>query len=290
VLSINENSIANIPARILRKDNFVAVVAEREWDAVRAAAALEVRWQQPESLPGTEQLFAHMEAAATNDRVARDDGDLGLYAAAPFRAEFAATGPYQAHAPFAPNCALADVKSDSALVMCSSQDIYNTRTSIANVLGLEANQVRVQYHEGAGTFGHSCWDDAAQAAALMSQMAGQPVRVQFMRWDEHGWDTYGPAHVGKIKASADAAGRLLTYEYEGWQHHWSLIETSEQSANGTPAAEWPAFPAQQINPLVLGGMYRIPNIKLLIHHVDGLNYLKGAWLRSPLDLWFAFVS
>jgi CO/xanthine dehydrogenase Mo-binding subunit len=62
VLSINENSIANIPARILRKDNFVAVVAEREWDAVRAAAALEVRWQQPESLPGTEQLFAHMEA------------------------------------------------------------------------------------------------------------------------------------------------------------------------------------------------------------------------------------
>src|SRR5690606_13671111 len=55
-------------------------------------------------------------------------------------------------------------------------------------------------------------------------------------------------------------------------------------------AEWPAFPAQQINPLVLGGMYNIPNIKLLNHHVDGLNYLKGAWLRSPLDLSFTFVS
>jgi len=148
----------------------------------------------------------------------------------------------------------------------------------------------VQYHEGAGTFGHSCWDDAAQAAALLSQLAERPVRVQFMRWDELGWDTYGPAHVGKVKISANSQGKLLSYEYEGWQHHWSLIETSEQTAKGTPAAEWPAFPAQQINPLVLGGMYQIPNINLLNHHVDGLNYLKGAWLRSPLDLSFTFVS
>lgn len=290
VISINEASIAGMSAQVLRKDNFVVVVAEREWDAVRAAVALDITWQLQQSLPNSEEIYAHMEAAATTDRVARDEGDLTLFNTAAYRSEFSANGPYQAHAPFAPNCALADVQSTSALVLCSSQDIYNTRISIANLLGLSLEQVRVQYHEGAGTFGHSCWDDAAQAAALASQLAGQPVRVQFMRWDEHGWDTYGPAHVGKIKASADAAGKLLTYEYAGWQHHWSLIETSEQSANGTPAAEWPAFPAQQINPLVLGGMYKIPNIKLLNHHVDGLNYLKGAWLRSPLDLSFTFVS
>ena len=37
------------------------------------------------------------------------------------------------------------------------------------------------------------YDDARQAAALMSQLAGKPVRLQFMRWDEHGWDNYGPA-------------------------------------------------------------------------------------------------
>src|SRR5690606_33654992 len=157
-------------------------------------------------------------------------------------------------------------------------------------LELEPAQVRVQYHESSGTFGHSCWDDAAQAAAILSRLAGSPVRVQFMRHDEHGWDTYGPAHLGEVRVAADADGRLLSYEYEGWQHHWSLVETSEQTAFGTPAAEWPAMPAQQINPLVLGGMYRIPNIRLLNHHVDGLDYLKGAWLRSPLDLSFTFVS
>lgn len=290
ILSVDESSLAGIPAQVLRQGNFLGVVAEREWDAVRAAELLKVQWQQADSLPADSALHVHMEQAPTTDRVALDEGNTDLFASAAVRSEFAGTGPYQAHAPFAPNCALAEVRDGSALVLCSSQDIYNTRTSIARLLGLEAAQVRVQYHESSGTFGHSCWDDAAQAAALMSQLAGRPVRVQFMRHDEHGWDTYGPAHVGKVRVSADAEGKLLSYEYEGWQHHWSLVETTEQSALGTPAAEWPPFPAMQLNPLVLGGMYAIPNIRLLNHHVDGRNYLKGAWLRSPLDLHFTFIS
>src|SRR5690606_866109 len=126
--------------------------------------------------------------------------------------------------------AVADVRADSALVMCPSQDVYNTRTTIANLLQLEPSQVRVQYAESSGTFGHSCWDDAAQAAALISRLCGRPVRLQFMREDEHGWDTYGPAHVGRMRAAADRNGKLLSYEYEGWQHHWSLVETTEQTA------------------------------------------------------------
>jgi nicotinate dehydrogenase subunit B len=290
LLGLDESSISGINARVLVKGEFVGVVAEREWDAVRAAAQLQVEWDIPEMLPGNAGLFQQMESAATTDRIAREAGDVSLYDSAAVRTSFAANGPYQAHVPFAPNCALADVTADSALILCSTQDVYGTRNNIAGLLGLEPTRVRVQYFEGAGTFGHSCWDDVAQAAAIMSQLAGAPVRVQFMRWDEHGWDTYGPAHVGKMRASADAAGKLLTYEYEGWQHHWSLVDTTLQTANGVAAAEWPAMAAQQINPLVLGGMYRIPNIRLLNHHVDGLDYLKGAWLRSPLDLSFTFVS
>ena len=291
VLNINEDSIAGIPgARVVRQNNFVGVVAKKEWDAVKAAQQLEVTWELPGNLPGNDDLFRQMEEGMTNERVAVEEGDISIFDDAFVNSEFKATGPYQAHVPFAPNCALADVSGDDVLVMCSTQDVYNTRTSIASLLGLDTENVRVQYHEGAGTFGHSCWDDVAQAAALMSSLAGSPVRVQFMRWDEHGWDTYGPAHIGKAKVSADSDGKLLSYEYEGWQHHWSLIETSEQTAKGTPAAEWPPFPAQQINPLTLGGMYDIPNRYLLNHHVPGLDYLKGAWLRSPVDLSFAFVS
>jgi len=291
IVAVNEDSISHIPgARVLRQNHFIGVVVPREWDAVKAARELEVTWERPSTLPGNDALFSRMENGPTNDRVVVDEGDVAAFDEAYVKTAFDGTGPYQAHVPFAPNCALADVSDSAALVMCSTQDVYNTRTSIANLLGLEQDNVRVQYHEAAGTFGHSCWDDVAQAAALMSHLAGRPVRVQFMRQDEHGWDTYGPAHIGKAKASADRNGKLVSYEYEGWQHHWSLVETSAQTALNTPAAEWPPVPVQQVNPLTLGGMYDIPNRHLLNHHVDGLDYLKGAWLRSPLDLSFAFIS
>src|SRR5262249_46353255 len=187
-------------------------------------------------------------------------------------------GPYQSHAPFGPNCAIADVKPDSALVMSSTQDIYNLRTGIARLLKLNANQVRVQYVEGSGTYGHSCHDDAAQAAVIMSQALGRPVRLQFMRWDEHGWDNYGPAHVGEARVAADANGRIVAYEYHGWQHSWCTTETSDQLAFGTAAAERPGIGAQGINPLTLGSMYDVPNYQLVNHKLPGLEYLKGAWL------------
>ena len=109
-------------------------------------------------------------------------------------------GPYQTHAPFSPNCAIADVKPDSALIISTTQDIYGTRTSLARMLGLTAEKIQVRYQEGASNYGHGCQDDVAQAAAIMSQIAGKPVRLQFMRWDEHGWDNYGPAHLGEVRA------------------------------------------------------------------------------------------
>jgi CO/xanthine dehydrogenase Mo-binding subunit len=148
----------------------------------------------------------------------------------------------------------------------------------------------VQFAEGSGTYGHSCYDDAAQAAALLSQLAGAPVRLQFMRQDEHGWDTYGPPHVGTARIAADAGGRIVAYEYEGWQHNWSQVETTSQLAGAAPAAEWPPVAVQGVNPLVCGGMYDIPNLRLVNHRLPGLDYLRAAWLRSPLDLSFAFVS
>ena len=198
-------------------------------------------------------------------------------------------GPYQMHACFGPNCALADVKADSALVMCSTQDVYGTRGGVARVLGLPQDKVRVQYQDGAGTYGHSCYDDVAQAAALLSQLAGAPVRLQFMRWDEHGWDNYGPAHVGEVRAAADASGKIVAYEYQGWHHNWANVETSEQLALAKPAAEWAAGAAQMVSQNC-GGMYDIANFRLVNHKIPGLRYLKGAWLRSPLDLSFTFTS
>jgi len=293
VVTVDEASIRDIPGvRIVRRRDFVGVVSVTEWDAVRAARQLKVAWELPASLPGDGRLHDRMRAATTTDTTISERGDV---AASLGRAAHVVSatyrGPYQAHAPFGPNCAIADTTVDPTVVMCSSQGIYGTRDKVAAVLGVPASRVRVEYYEGAGTFGRSCFDDAAQAAAIMSQAVGKPVRVQFMRWDEHGWDNYGPPHLADVRAGVDADGKIVAYEYHGWQHVWSTIESSQQLAFGTRAAESADGTSRNLNKVTLASMYDIPSTRLVNHRVPGVDgYLKASNLRSPLDVSFAFAS
>ena len=292
VVSLDERSIASVPgARVLRRGDFVAVAAEREWDAVKAARQLKVVWDQSRTLPPQGELHARMRAETTTDTVVlQRGGSAQALAGASEKVSMTCKGPYQSHATFAPGCALADVGADSALVISTSQDIYNLRRELAPILGLPEAKIRVQFRDASGTYGHSCYDDVAQAAAIASQLAGRPVRLQFMRSDEHGWDNYGPAHLGEVRIAAGPDGKITAYEYEGWQHNWSQAEPSQQMAMGSAPTEWPTFPSQQVATGTCGGQYAIPNLKLVNHHVPGQGYLRGAWLRSPLDLSFAFTS
>jgi nicotinate dehydrogenase subunit B len=290
-LAIDESSISNIPtARLVRKGDFIGVVAEREWDAVKAARQLKVTWQENSALPGN--LFAAMRAAPATDTVIVDTGDAASgFSQAAHVASATYHLPYQAHMPFGPNCALADVGPGGALVMSSTQDIYNSRAMLATVLGLPVEKVRVQYYEGSGTFGHSCYEDAAQAAAIMSQAVGKPVRVQFMRSDEHGWDNYGPAHIAEVRAAVDAGGKIVAYEYHGWQHGWHVIETSHELALRTPPKERTGGSNSIIvNRMSTGAMYAIPNRRVVSHAVPMVGLLKGSPLRSPMDMHYSFAS
>jgi CO/xanthine dehydrogenase Mo-binding subunit len=293
ITSLDESSIADIAGvRLIRKRDFLAVVSANEWDAVRAAKQLRVTWAMPAALAGTSGLFDQMRSAKTVDSIIAEKGDVSAAfnrAAHVVKATY--RGPYQGHMPFGPNCAVADVTPAGTTVMCSTQSVYGTRDKVAKVLGIPATAVRVQYYEGAGTFGRSCYDDAAQAAAMVSKEVGAPVRVQFSRADEHGWDNYGPAHLADVRVGVDASGKIVAYEYDGWQHVWSTIETAEQLALGTPANESPDGTSRNLNKNTLGSMYDIPNLRLNNHRVPGINgYLKASNLRSPLDVSFAFAS
>jgi CO/xanthine dehydrogenase Mo-binding subunit len=291
ILNVDEGSIRAIGgAQVIRRADFLGVIADNEWDAIRAAQQLKVTWDIPPMLSGHVRMHEQMRSSTTQDRVVSEKGDVAAaIAVAAHSVSIVGRGPYQMHAAFGPNCTIADVKPDSALVISTTQDIYGTRTSLARVLGMPAEKIQVQYQEGASNYGHGCQDDVTQAAAIMSQICGKPVRLQFMRWDEHGWDNYGPSHLGEVRAAADAAGRIVAYEYHGWQHNWSNVETSAQ-LTGIAAAEREGTAAQQVSPLNLGSMYDVQNLKLINHRVPGAGMLKGAWLRSPLDLSFSFVS
>ena len=291
-VAIDEASLKDIPARIVRKGDFVGVVAENEWDAIRASRALKVTWQETSALPGNAELFTRMRAAKTSDVTIVNWGDAEkAFAKAAHVSTATYYCPYQSHAPFGPNCAIGDVGSDGALVMSSTQDIYNSRDMLAEVLGLPVNKVRVQYVEGSGTYGRSCYEDAAQAAAVMSQAVGKPVRVQFMRSDEHGWDDYGPAHLADVRAGIDANGKLVAYEYHGWQHGWLINETTHELVLNTPPKERTTGPMSiPVNRMSTGSMYQIVDRRVVSHMVPMVGLLKGAPLRSPLDLSFAFAS
>ena len=299
VLAIDVASISDIPGcQIVRRGDFVGVVAPREWDAVRAAQRLAVTWERPHNLAGHAGVFDRMRTAATADKIVVNTGTpdsvFTRLAADGHLASGSFRGPDQAHGSFAPSCALADVSGETATILCSSQDITTMRDELAVLLALPATRVRVQYYPSAGCYGHNCYDDAAEAAALMSREVGKPVRVQFMRWDELGWDNYGPAHLAEVRAAADRDGRLQAYEYHGWQHGWITTETSEQLARGVKVAEVPVSSgvgSLLVNPVNAGSMYDIPNRRIVNHQVDGAaGYLKAANLRSPLDISTSFAS
>ncbi len=152
VISIDDRALADIPgARLLRKGDFIGVIAPREWDAVRAAQALAVEWESPDVLSGVATLHSRMRDAKTIDNVVLERGDSRVAAdEAAVTVAQRGFGPYQSHAPFAPNCALADIHDDGGLVICSSQDVYCCRRSISALLGVAAEKLRVQYARRVG--------------------------------------------------------------------------------------------------------------------------------------------
>ncbi len=292
-VSVDEASIAHIKgAKVVRKGDFVGVVAEREWDAVKAARDLKVVWKDGPDLGTNATVFERMKKDKVVDTQIAQRGDpKAAFEKAAFVRGSAYFCPYQSHAPFAPNCALADPTGDQLVIKSSTQDVYSSRKQVADVLGIPEEKVRLQYFEGSGTFGRSCYEDATQAAAIMATAVGKPVRVQYMRWDELGWDNYGPAHLAEVRAGVDAEGNIIAYEYDGWQHGWTVTSTVSDSALAKGGVERASGSGSiTVNPISTGSMYMIPNRRVTSHAVPMVNYLRGAALRSPLDLSFAFAS
>jgi len=292
VKSIDKASIADLNGvQVVQTGSFIGVVAEDEWIAVKAATQLKVEWDIPAALAGCSHNHDKMRAAKTDDRTLVDTGDVDKAIAQGLHSvSWTFKGPYESHAPFAPNCALADVRADSADVYCATQSLFALRGSLARCLKMKPEQVRVRYFESSGTFGHSCYNDVAQAAALLSQAVGKPVRVQFSRANELGWDNYGPAHLADIRAAADANGQIVAFEYQGWQHGWNFtIESTERLAFDAKIERPQPSPASQVNKQTAGGVYDIPNWRVVSHNVNALEgYLKGSFLRSPLDISISF--
>ena len=115
--------------------------------------------------------------------------------------------PFQLHGMIGPSCAIADVRGDQATVWSGCQGPFRIRASVASLLKIPEKNVRVIYRDGLGLLWPLSNDDSAEDAALLSRAVGAPVRIQWSRHDEHGWEPKGPAQTQTLKAGVDEYGQ-----------------------------------------------------------------------------------
>jgi nicotinate dehydrogenase subunit B len=230
---IDESSVKSLPGfiKVVSKGNYVAVVCEREEQAIGAARQLKTTWEKPATapFPSSENLFDYMRTTPTMAASAgRGDAeapspapsatpagnaDAGFAGAAKtIEAEYQV--PFQGHTAFAGAHATADPSNGQMTVYSNDMKAYGMRRGVATFLGMPQEQVRVIWMHGPQGFGRTAAEDAACEAAWIAREMGRPVRIQWMRDEETAWDSKSPAFLVKLRGALDSDGRLTAYEYK----------------------------------------------------------------------------
>jgi len=296
--SVDQSSIAHIPGvvKVVQQGGFLGVVAQTEWAAIQAAKALKVTWSSPTTkLPATpDEIYAYLkDTKSFKDQVVANKGDLDTALAGASKT-FEATyrWPFQLHGMIGPSCAVADVRGNQVTIWAGSQGTFRTRKEVAEMLGLAERNVRVIYRESSGCYGRLSPDDVPLDAALLSRAVGKPVRVQWMREDEHGWEPKGPAQLMTVRAGVDAQGKVTAWDYIDRSLPWTttgmvllasrqigLKPIGQGSPNGNAGG---------------GEIYEFDNQKVVAAAIPWVHQdptpLRTSNLRAPGDLARTFAS
>jgi len=300
VRGVDEGSIQSIKgAQVVREKDFVAVVAPREWDAVRAAQMLKVDWHTLDGVfPEMAKLHDHIRAAKVVKRsedLKRGDVESSFKTPGVRVVEAEYEWPLQSHASMGPACAVADVKGDRCTVWTGSQKPHFVQTGVARLLDVPPEKVRAIWVTGPGSYGRNDAGDAALDAALLSKLTGRPVRVQGMRNDGIAWDPKGPASVHRGRAALDASGKVTGYEFVSKGFSRRNIDTNESDPRDSLAGMSIGLPPKpSVDFGVPAEAYGFDN-KLLAWEVippllDASSPLRSSHLRDPVGPQIQFGS
>jgi len=269
LISIDESSVKNLPGfiRVVSKGNYVAVVCEREEQAINAARQLKANWQKPATapFPASEDLFKFMRSAtptSSSKAIIVGDPDKAFAGAAKI-VEANYDIPFQGHTAISPAHALADPSNGQMTVYSNDMKSYGMRRGVAEFLAMPPEKVRVIWMEGPQGYGRTAADDAGCEAAYLAKEIGRPVRVQWMRSEETAWDTKAPAFTVNIRGGLDAAGNLIALDYNCQAADYNHVGYNEADTvliaqlmgirRATPAAGSGATPSE---------MYAIPHRRM----------------------------
>jgi nicotinate dehydrogenase subunit B len=265
--------------KVVHDGNFLAVVGEREFQAVKAMRALAAAasWEEKARLPKQDSLPDTLMQLAAEDTAILDARGPDPSPQKTLQATY--TRPYQAHASIGPSCAVAKFEDGAVTVWSHTQGVYPDRQAIAEMLRIPVQQVHCIHVEGSGCYGHNGADDAAADAALVARaVPGRPVRVQWTREQEHGWEPYGPAMVTKVAAGLDGNGNIVDWEYGVWSNTHSM---RPGGAGSLIAAQSLAAPFAQPEPKPIpqpqgGGdrnaipLYKLPSSRVVHHFLPAM--------------------
>ena len=287
-LTVDESSIRQIPGivKVVHEGSFVGVVAETEWAAIQAAKALKVTWSTPpKQFPaGPAAMYEYLRNTKSfADRAGTEKGNAaGALLQASKKFDNTYYWPFQMHAMIGPSCAVADVRGDKATIWSGSQAPFITRNGVARLLGLPEQNVHFIYTEGSGCYGRLEPDDAPEDAALMSRATGKPVRVHWMREDEHGWEPKGPPQLISIRSGLDAQGKVVGWDYSERTLPWTDARLSPMLASRQTGIK------PDENGVFLGGndgaAYNFEDRKAVVSGIPWImsaNPLRTCNLRAP---------
>ena len=282
LMSLDESSIRTIPgARVVRIQNFLGIVAPDEWAAIRTAKELKVTWTEEQGLPGSDNLDRHVrESVPDHDETIVNKGDPA--AALPGTTKQLSAlyaWPIQSHASLGPSCAVADVRPEGTTIWTASQGPHGMRANFSRIFGIPEDKLRVIFLDGSGSYGGNGNDDAAADALLLSRAIGKPVRVQWMREDEHAWDPKGPPQVLEIRGGLDNDNRIAAWETHMWlpmniQGNRPLVSVDEAGIT-QPHGQGAGLMSQNGDP-----PYAASNVRVVVHYLKGTP-LRPSNLRAP---------
>ena len=274
----DSSAVEKLPGvvKVVRDGNFLAVVAEKEFQSIKAMNALSsaAKWKESASLPKQDDLLNVLTHLPSQDSTIFERGDPSVFSDKSIEAIY--TRPYQLHGSIGPSCAVAHFVNDAMTVWTHTQGVYPDRQGVAEMLRMPPANVRLIHVEGSGCYGHNGADDAAADAALIARaLPGRPVRVQWMREQEHAWEPFGPAMVAKLKASLDSNGKIADWHFDVWSNTHSMRPGGAGSMLAAQhMAQHFAVPAPRPLPLPEGGgdrnaipIYTFPNAHVVHHFI-----------------------
>src|SRR2546430_293530 len=216
LIDVDEASVRHIPGlvAVVRIGDFVGVVAEREENAIKAAAQLRVSWKKVPTLPDLADIETALRANPSTPRTLIDKGDVDVAIAAaakPMQRTY--VWPYQMHASIGPSCAVADFRDGNIRVWSGTQNPHILRTDLALLIEKPEAEIDVIRLEAAGCYGRNCADDVSADALLLSRAVGRPVRVQLTREQEHAWEPKGTAQLMDVNGGLNADGSVAGYDF-----------------------------------------------------------------------------